>query len=124
MPLERARTLLVKGVTERRLRRRGQARLTFAAALVAFEETGARLWAERARAELARLGLRRAESDELTEAERRVAELAARGLTRRDVAAALHVSPKTVDATLGRVYRKLGIHSRAELGARLVELQT
>jgi DNA-binding CsgD family transcriptional regulator len=123
MPLERARTLLVKGVIERRLRRRGRAKLAFEEALAVFEQTGAQLWAERARAELARLGLRRAGSGELTEAERRVAELTARGLTRRDVAAALHVSPKTVDATLGRVYRKLEIRSRAELGARMVELQ-
>jgi DNA-binding NarL/FixJ family response regulator len=48
-----------------------------------------------------------------------VAELAAKGLTNRQVAAALHLSPKTVDANLSRVYRKLGIRSRAELGARM-----
>jgi DNA-binding CsgD family transcriptional regulator len=124
MPLERARTLLVRGVIERRLRRRRRARLAFEEALTSFEQAGARLWAERARGELARLGLRRADSGELTEAERRVAELTARGLTRRDVASALHISPKTVDATLGRVYRKLDIHSRAELGARMVQLKT
>jgi DNA-binding CsgD family transcriptional regulator len=56
---------------------------------------------------------------DLTEGERRVAELAASGLTNRQVATRLFLSPKTVDANLGRVYRKLGIHSRAELGARL-----
>lgn len=123
MPLERARTLLAKGVIERRLRRRRLAKLAFDEALSLFEQAGAALWAERARAELARLGLRRTAGDELTEAERQIAELTARGLTRRGVAAALHVSPKTVEATLGRVYRKLGIASRAELGARMVELQ-
>ena len=57
--------------------------------------------------------------DELTETERRVAELAASGLTNREVAAQLFMSPKTVEANLARVYRKLGIRSRAELGARL-----
>jgi len=123
MPLERARTLLVKGVVERRTRRRGQAKESFEEALALFEASGARLWAERARAELGRVGLRRSAGHELTEGERSVAELAARGLTRRQVAAALHVSPKTVDATLVRVYRKLGIGSRAELGSRIIELQ-
>ena len=49
-------------------------------------------------------------------AEQRVAELAASGMTNRDVAARLFISSKTVEATLARVYRKLGIRSRAELG--------
>ena len=51
--------------------------------------------------------------------ERRVAELAATGLTNREVALAAFMSPKTVEANLSRVYRKLGITSRAELGARM-----
>ena len=80
------------------------------------------LWGERTRAELARVGLRRAAPDELTENERRVAEHAASGLTNREVAAQLYMSPKTVEANLARVYRKLGIHSRAELGARLTSI--
>jgi DNA-binding NarL/FixJ family response regulator len=50
-----------------------------------------------------------------------VAELTASGLKNREVASRLLVSPKTVEATLARVYRKLGIHSRAELGSRLVD---
>jgi DNA-binding CsgD family transcriptional regulator len=54
--------------------------------------------------------------DGLTPAEQRVAELAASGMTNRDVAARLFISSKTVEATLARVYRKLGIRSRAELG--------
>jgi DNA-binding CsgD family transcriptional regulator len=121
MPLERARTLLVKGVIERRARRRGDAKRSFEEALEIFERAGARLWADRARAELDRVGLRRASGDELTEGERRVAELAAQGMTNREVAAALYMSPKTVGANLSRVYRKLGIKSRAELGARMAE---
>ena len=48
-----------------------------------------------------------------------MAELAASGLTNRAVAAALFISPKTVDANLGRAYAKLGIRSRAELGAMI-----
>jgi DNA-binding CsgD family transcriptional regulator len=123
MPLERARTLLTRGVIERRARKRGRAKKSFEEALEVFEASGARLWAERARAELGRVGLRRSSGNELTEGERSVARLSAQGLTRRQVAAALHLSPKTVDATLARVYRKLDIHSRAELGARMVELQ-
>jgi DNA-binding NarL/FixJ family response regulator len=78
------------------------------------------MWAEQARAELGRVGLRRA-PDELTPTERRVAELAATGLTNREVASAAFMSPKTVEANLARVYRKLGIASRAELGARMAD---
>ena len=73
---------------------------------------------EQARAELDRVGLRRAPA-ELTSTELRVAELTAAGLTNREVAAQAFMSPKTVEANLARVYRKLGIHSRAELGARI-----
>ncbi len=91
-------------------------------ALTLFERFGAGEWAARAQAELARVGLRRPAPGELTESELRVAELAAAGLTNREVAARLYVSPKTVEANLARVYRKLGIHSRAELGARVATL--
>jgi DNA-binding CsgD family transcriptional regulator len=59
----------------------------------------------------------------LTAAEERVAELAASGLTNRDIGAAVFISPKTVEATLARIYRKLDIHTRAELG-RVVGQQT
>ena len=55
----------------------------------------------------------------LTPAEQRVAELAASGLTNRQVAAALFISPKTVESSLARAYRKLKIRSRAELGAHI-----
>jgi len=108
LPFDRARTLLVRGVIERRLRRRARAKASFEEALDEFERIGAPLWAERARTELGRLGLRRAPAEELTESERRVAELTAKGMTRRQVSRAAFVSPKTVDATLVRVYRKLG----------------
>lgn len=117
IPFDRARTLLALGIVRRRRRERGLARDALAEALDTFERLGARTWAERTRGELDRLGLRRSAGDELTEAELRVAELAAAGRTNREIGAALFMSPKTVDANLGRVYRKLGIRSRAELGA-------
>jgi DNA-binding CsgD family transcriptional regulator len=117
IPFDRARTLLALGIVRRRRRERGLARDALVAAHDIFERLGARTWAERARGELDRLGLRRGSGDELTEAELRVAEAAAAGRTNREIAAALFMSPKTVDANLGRIYRKLGIGSRAELGA-------
>jgi len=79
---------------------------------------GAHLWAQRTRAELDRAAARRT-GDGLTDSEKLVANLAASGLTNRQVAAQLFMSPKTVEANLARVYRKLGIRTRAELGARL-----
>lgn len=119
MPFELGRTLLVRGEIERRLKQKRAARQSLEQAVTIFDDLGARLWAERAREELERTGLRRAVGDELTETERRVAELAASGLTNREVAAQLFMSTKTVEANLARAYRKLGIRSRAELGARL-----
>ncbi|MDT5132806.1 MAG: hypothetical protein QOE41_2117, partial [Mycobacterium sp.] len=77
---------------------------------------GTPLWAERARADLARVKVGPRQTTVLTPSERRVAELAAAGMTNRDVAAKLFISHKTVEVNLSRVYRKLGIHSRAELG--------
>ena len=62
------------------------------------------------------MGMRSA-PEELTATELRVAELAASGLTNREVATRAFMSPKTVEANLTRIYRKLGIRSRAELGA-------
>jgi DNA-binding NarL/FixJ family response regulator len=76
-------------------------------------------WAERARKELDLVGPRRAPG-ELTATELRVAELAAAGIANREIARAVFVSEKTVEAHMSRIYRKLGIHSRAELGARMV----
>ena len=60
----------------------------------------------------------------LTPSEQRVAELAATGMTNRDVASALFISPKAVEANLARVYHKLDIKSRAELGRRIATLET
>lgn len=120
-PFELGRALLVAGVIQRRRRQRAQAKTSFERARDLFLAMGARLWAERASSELERVGLRRGAGEELTASERSVAELAATGLSNREVATALSVSPKTVEANLSRVYRKLGINSRAELGARMAE---
>jgi DNA-binding CsgD family transcriptional regulator len=117
MPFERARTLLAKGGLHRRRKEKRLADETLRAALAIFEDLGAPVWSDRARAELARVGLRPRAPDELTETERRVAELAAGGLSSRQIAEQAFLAPKTVGNVLGRVYEKLGIHSRAELGA-------
>jgi DNA-binding CsgD family transcriptional regulator len=118
-PLERARTLLARGVLQRRLKQRRAARRSLEAALAVFEELGARLWAEKTRTELKRISGRTPSSDALTPTERRVAELVAEGHTNKEIAARLFVTVKTVEANLTRVYAKLGLRSRTEL-ARLL----
>jgi DNA-binding CsgD family transcriptional regulator len=120
LPFERARTVLALGVARRRGLERAAAREALTEAATAFEQLGTPLWAERARAELARVG-GRAPGDSLTTAERRIAELAADGSSNKEIAAALFVSVKTVEAALSRVYRKLGVRSRAALGKALAE---
>ncbi len=115
-PFEVARTLLVHGQVLRRANQRRAAGEALAQAVAIFERLPAPLWAQRARDEAARLGARRDAGPTLTPSEREVAELAARGLTNREVAERLFVSPKTVEANLSRVYSKLAIRSRAELG--------
>lgn len=114
-PFHYARTLLALGRTQRRAKRRGAARTTLEDATTRFERLGAPLWAEQARAELGRIGGRTASGGELTEAERRIAELVAEGQTNREVAAALFLTEHSVETALTRVYRKLGVRSRAEL---------
>jgi DNA-binding NarL/FixJ family response regulator len=116
MPFERARTQLVLGQLQRRLRQKHAATETLTEALQTFEHLGASLWAQRARAEVSRTTAGRDRTNVLTPSEQRVAELAASGMTNREIAASLFVSAKTVEANLSQVYRKLGIRSRAELG--------
>lgn len=73
------------------------------------------MWSEWARAELARIGGRPRGTTELTETERQAAELAAAGLTNTEIADRLFVSLRTAESNLTRIYRKLGVHSRAEM---------
>ncbi|HEY3208956.1 MAG TPA: AAA family ATPase [Actinomycetota bacterium] len=119
VPLELGRTLLAKGRVERRAKRWRAARGSLGRAAEVFEGMGARLWTEQARQELGRVGGRPLAPLELTETERRVAELIAGGLTTGEAAERLFLTPKAVEANLTKVYRKLGVGSRAELGARM-----
>ncbi len=119
MPFERGRTLLALGLLQRRRNERRSAHESLEQARTIFEDLGAPLWVARTQRELRPLGGRPTSRLTLTFAEQRVAELAASGLTNREVAAALFISPKTVEASLARAYRKLNIRSRAELGAHI-----
>ena len=109
------------GQLHRRRNERRLAREALERSVELFETLGAPLWLANAQAELRRLGLRRSAGDELTPSEAAVASLAASGLTNKEIAKRIFVSPKTVEANLARVYRKLGIRSRAELGARMTK---
>ena len=114
-PYERARTLMALATARRRRRRRGDARLALEEAVGLFEHSGAVNWAERARADIAALGLRRGPVGELTPMEDRVARAAAGGMTNRETAASLFLSERTIEFHLRNVYRKLDLHSRGEL---------
>ena len=116
--LERARTLLCLGTVHRQAQHKKAARDALEQALAIFEELGARLWADKAEAELRRISGRTPASEELTETERRVAELAGQGRTNKQIAAELYIGLSTVEAHLSHVYRKLGVR-RAGLAARL-----
>jgi DNA-binding CsgD family transcriptional regulator len=122
MPFELARTLFVQGQVRRRRREKRAARESLEQALALFEELGAPLWAEQARAELDRLGSRPA-GKELTAAEQRVAELAAQGRSNKEIAGSLFVSVHTVEVHLSHAYAKLGVRSRAQLARRLSSSQ-
>jgi DNA-binding CsgD family transcriptional regulator len=119
MPFERARTLLALGSAQRRARERRAARESLEQVLTIFEQLGAVIWAQRAKAELARIAGRAPSPGQLTAAERRVAGLVAEGRTNKEVAAELVVTVRTVEPTLTKVYAKLGVRSRTELTQRL-----
>jgi DNA-binding CsgD family transcriptional regulator len=124
MPFERARTNLCWGMRLHRARRRVDARDRLRAASEAFDELGAVPWAQLARDELRAAGGRQRKTiddDELTAQEERAVRAAGRGATTKEIAAELFLSPKTVEFHLGRAYRKLGVHSRAELATALAE---
>ncbi|MFJ3787632.1 ATP-binding protein [Kitasatospora sp. NPDC090091] len=126
-PFEQARTALLYGEWLRRERRRTDARPHLRAALEAFEAAGAHPWADRARTELTATGTSApAPSDApagvltaLTPQELQIVRLAAQGLTNRDIAAQLFLSPRTVGHHLYKAYPKLGVASRADLPALL-----
>ena len=126
-PFERARTQLAFAERLRRARQRADARPHLTSALETFEKLGARPWAQRAREELEATGGPtgpRADapgSDDLTPGELKIALLVAQGLTNREVAAALFLSPKTVEHHLSSIYRKLDVRSRTQLARLFAE---
>jgi ATP/maltotriose-dependent transcriptional regulator MalT len=133
-PFEAARTRLLYGERLRRARRRSDARPPLREALAIFERLGAAPWVDRARAELLATGGQEAAAltavngggegasagvSALTPQELQIALHAARGMTNREVGAALFLAPKTVEHHLSRSFRKLGIRRRVELAGAL-----
>jgi DNA-binding CsgD family transcriptional regulator len=118
-PFEHARNLFALGRAQRRLKHRRASRESLTEARALFERLGATLWHDRVVEDLSRIGGRQPRASGLTPTERRVAELAAVGLTNREIAAHAYLSVNTVQAYLKRVYRELGIRSRTELARKL-----
>jgi DNA-binding CsgD family transcriptional regulator len=118
-PFELGRALLALGAVQRRAKRWADARRSLKEAKRTFERVGARLWLERAEEELGRVPGRRPGGEALTPTERRVAELVVEGRPNKEVAAALFVTVKAIEANLSRIYAKLGVRSRGELARRL-----
>ncbi|WP_331770545.1 AAA family ATPase (plasmid) [Embleya sp. NBC_00888] len=121
-PFERARTELLHGEWLRRARRRVDARAPLRSALAGFERSAASPWAERARSELRATGdaapADTGDADvlaRLTPQELHIVRLAAEGVSNRDIASRLFLSPRTVEYHLYKAYPKLGIGSRGEL---------
>ena len=113
-PFDLARVRLAYGERLRRLRRTREARSQLAAARDGFERLGAASWSRRAATELGATGATRHRdagvgAASLTPQEREIALLAATGLTNREIAARLYVSPRTVSSHLYRIFPKLGI---------------
>ncbi len=126
-PWDRARTELCLGRRRRRSRRRADARRSLLSALATFESLGSKLWAEQTRKELRATGLTVAPTEDpslrdLTPQELQVALIVAQGATTKEAAAALFLSPKTIEFHLGNTYRKLGVSSRTELVRRIEHL--
>ena len=119
MPFELGRTLLVKGMIERRATRKSAARASLTQALAVFEGLGARLWEDKTRRELSKIATRAA-GEGLTEAEQRIAALVAQGRTNKEVAAAVFVTENTVQTHVRHIFQKLGVRSRTELAAHLL----
>lgn len=115
IPFDRARTLLAAGRLHRRAKEKRAARDALTQARELFVKLGAHSLAEQAAADLDRVGLRPAAPLDLTATELRVTELAAEGLTTRQIAESLFMSPKTVESNLTRIYRKLNLRSRTDL---------
>jgi DNA-binding CsgD family transcriptional regulator len=119
-PFDLARVQLAYGERLRRARAATVSRVHLTAALETFERLGARPWATRASNELRATGQTRsrpsvAASEALTPQEHEIAMLAAAGLTNKQIAEQLYLSHRTIGAHLHRVFRKLGVTTRAAL---------
>ncbi len=117
-PFGRARALLALGVLRRRARLKRAAREAIETAVAGFTTAGATSWAEKARAELGRIG-GRTRIEGLSPAEQRVAALVVEGRTNREVASALSLGERTVETHLTHIYAKLGVRSRTQLARTL-----
>jgi DNA-binding CsgD family transcriptional regulator len=122
--LERARALTDLGAMLRRRNRRSEARELLRDALDAARRCGAKRLVEQAETELRATGARPRRLvlsglDSLTASERRIAELAGRGLTNREIAQTLFVTARTVEGHLTSIFRKLQLDSRNELPTAL-----
>jgi DNA-binding CsgD family transcriptional regulator len=123
-PLQRARLLLAHGQWLRRQRRVAESRAPLRDARDAFDAMGCAAWGDQARRELRASGessRRRdlAARDQLTAQELQIAQLAAQGLSNRDIAQRLYLSHRTISTHLYRIFPKLGITSRGELRTAL-----
>ncbi|MEV8631274.1 AAA family ATPase [Streptosporangium sp. NPDC051023] len=119
-PFARAQVQLAFGSWLRRRRRAVEARALLRSARDAFDALGAVAWGDRARRELRASGEKieqrsPAARDVLTAQELQIVQLAARGLTNREIGERLYLSHRTVGAHLYRIFPKLGITSRTEL---------
>lgn len=119
MPFELGRTLLVKGMIERRGSREPAARAALNQAAGIFGQLGAPLWAAKANRELAKIVMA-TPADALTGTERRVAGLVTQGRTNREVATAMFVTENTVQTHIRHIFQKLDVRSRTELTALLL----
>jgi DNA-binding CsgD family transcriptional regulator len=127
-PVSVARARLAYGEFLRRNKRILDARVELAAARESFTVNGADAWAERAAAELRAAGVAVPRTDpavqQLTPMELEIATLVAAGSRNREIAGQLYVSEKTVEAHLGKVYRKLGLRSRTQVAEALARHAT
>jgi DNA-binding CsgD family transcriptional regulator len=124
LPLEIGRTLLELGTVQRRAKRKSAAKASLEQAIVILTPLGAKVWLDRSRDELARVGLRRSsQGPGLTPAQLRVAELASQGMTNREIATTLFMSQRTVETHLTKVYSELSLKTRTQLAAALAVAQ-
>jgi DNA-binding CsgD family transcriptional regulator/tetratricopeptide (TPR) repeat protein len=119
MPAELGRTLLVKGMVERRARRNAAARESLLDSLAIFERLGAPLWVDKAHRELPKTTAHETRKS-LTETERRIADLVIQGRRNREIAGSMFISENTVQTHLRHIFQKLEVRSRTQLAAKLL----